>query len=233
MFETSIFPHSAHAATNYTRRNGGVTVTCEGKIPYGSYARILLLWICTQAVITKTRVIKFPTITKLLNELGLSKHGKLVHAINEQIDLLRGCKITYHRAGQPAPITLYKVEPDGSIMLSGAFYSRLTHAPVPVDIHALTSIRKSTLAMDLLMFLSYRLPKIDTDNAVDIGLDLLGKQLGSNYSRMSNFRDDGLKKALVAVHEIYPAANVMLLNDRLRMTYSLPHVQKILTLEMQ
>lgn len=233
MFETSIFPHSAHAAaTNYTRRNGGVTVACEGKIPYGSYARILLLWICTQAVITKTRVIKFPTITKLLNELGLSKHGKLVHAINEQIDLLRGCKITYHRAGQPAPITLYKVEPDGSIMLSGAFYSRLTHAPVPVDIHALTSIRKSTLAMDLLMFLSYRLPKIDADNAVDIGLDLLAKQLGSDYKHDYHFRD-ALKKALVAVYEIYPAANVMLLNDRLRMTYSLPHVQKVLELTMQ
>lgn len=232
MFETSIFPHSALSATNYTRRNGGVTVTCEGTMPYGSYARILLLWICTQAVITKTRVIKFPTITKLLNELGLSKHGKLVHAINEQIDLLRGCKITYHRAGQPAPITLYKVEPDGSIMLSGAFYSRLTHAPVPVDIHALTSIRKSTLAMDLLMFLSYRLPKIQAGESVEIGLDLLAKQLGANYGRKVDFHD-ALQKSLKIVKSVYENANCDVMSDYIVCLPSLPHVQKILTLEMQ
>lgn len=232
MFETSIFPHSANNAANYTRRNGGVTVTCEGKIPYGSYARILLLWICTQAVITKTRVIKFPTITKLLGELGLSKHGKLVKSINEQIELLRGCKITYHRAGQPAPITLYKVEDDGSIMLSGAFYSRLTHAPVPVDINALASIRKSTLAMDLLMFLSYRLPKIQDGESVEIGLDLLGKQLGANYGRKVDFHD-AIKKSLGLVKSVYENANCDVMSDYIVCLPSLPHVQKILTLEMQ
>lgn len=204
---------------------------CEGKIPFGSYARILLLWICTQAVITKTRTIKFPPVSKLLADLDIAKHGKLVATINEQIALLQGCKITYHGFSQINPVTIYKFE-NGLFELSGAFFSRLVNSPVPVDIHALASIRKSTLAMDLLMFFSYRLPKIDMDNAVDIGLDLLAKQLGSDYKHDYHFRD-ALKKALVAVHEVYPAANVMLLNDRIRMTYSLPHVQKVLELTMQ
>jgi Plasmid encoded RepA protein len=231
MFETSIFPHRAISATHYTRINGGIAVRCEGEIPYGSYARILLLWICTQAVIKKSTRIKFPQISKLLDDLDIAKHGKLVNAINEQIKLLKNCKIEYKQSGKVHPVTLYKVE-DDTFVLSGWFFALLCNAPVPVDINALASIRKSTLAMDLLMFLSYRLPKIQTDDSVDIGLDLLEKQLGSSYTRKSHF-NAAIRDALAHVKEIYPDANAELFSDHLRLKYSLPHVQKIIELEMQ
>lgn len=231
MFETSIFPHSKPAAgSSYARRNGGTSITVTGQIPYGSYARILLLWLCTQAVIKKAMRIKFPPVTHLLDQLGIAKHGKLITAIKEQMQLIEQATITCKRGHQQ--FNFYKMDSDGYFVLSGAFFMKLCSAPVPVDLTSLTSIRKSTLAMDLLLYLSYRLPKIAVDESVEIGLDLLEKQLGADYGRARDFHD-AIRDALVHVKAIYPAANAELFTDHIRLLHSLPHVQKILELEMQ
>ena len=64
----------------YVRRNGPYTLvmTAGGgnKLPYGNFPRLILAWLCTEAVRTQSRVIVLgPSLAKFMRELGVYSSG--------------------------------------------------------------------------------------------------------------------------------------------------------------
>ena len=65
----------------YKRVNGPFTLymTAGGgnKLPYGNFPRLILAWLCTEAVRTQSRVIVLgPSLAKFMRELGVYSSGR-------------------------------------------------------------------------------------------------------------------------------------------------------------
>ena len=92
----------------YKRVNGPFTLymTAGGgnKLPYGNFPRLILAWLCTEAVRTQSRVIVLgPSLAKFMRELGVysSSGGGNVHTkLRNQMKRLFDCtvKLTYKDA---------------------------------------------------------------------------------------------------------------------------------------
>ena len=59
----------------YIRRNGpyklGMTAGIDNKLPYGNMPRLLLAWVCTEAVRTQSReLVLGPSLSKFMRRLG-------------------------------------------------------------------------------------------------------------------------------------------------------------------
>ena len=74
-------PHSEPAGNHFTRRNGilELTITAlspEVSLPYGSIPRLLLTWLTTEAVRTRSPVLELgPTLSAFMAELDLARQG--------------------------------------------------------------------------------------------------------------------------------------------------------------
>jgi len=73
-------PHSAQEGNEFTHSNGHLTVSIlvpsEIGLPYGSYPRLLLTWLTTEAVRTKSReLVLGPSLSAFMAELGLLATG--------------------------------------------------------------------------------------------------------------------------------------------------------------
>ena len=91
----------------YKRTNGPFTLymTAGGgnKLTYGNFPRLILAWLCTEAVRTQSRVIVLrPSLAKFMRELGVySSGGGNVHTkLRNQMKRLFDCtvKLTYKDA---------------------------------------------------------------------------------------------------------------------------------------
>ena len=64
----------------YKRGNGPfklvMTATGDNKLPYGNFLRLILAWVCTEAVRTQSRVILLgPSLAKFIKTLGVYSNG--------------------------------------------------------------------------------------------------------------------------------------------------------------
>ena len=165
----------------YKRVNGPFTLymTAGGgnKLPYGNFPRLILAWLCTEAVRTKSRVIVLgPSLAKFMRELGVySSGGGNVHTkLRNQMKRLFDCtvKLTYKDANverfvnspiaergefwwdpkRPDESTLW----DSKIELSEKFFNEIINHPVPLDMNTLTALKRCSLGLDLYLWLTYR-----------------------------------------------------------------------------
>ena len=73
-------PHKATAGNEFQRENGyySLTILAPSKVglPYGSIPRLLLSWMTTEAVHTRSPVLELgPTLSAFMAELGLTRSG--------------------------------------------------------------------------------------------------------------------------------------------------------------
>src|SRR5271157_3167291 len=73
-------PHKATHDNEFTRENGlfSLTILAPRKfgLPYGSIPRLLLSWMTTEAVYTRSPVLELgPTLSAFMAELGLARQG--------------------------------------------------------------------------------------------------------------------------------------------------------------
>ena len=154
----------------------------KGKVigyPYGSIPRLLLFWITTEAVKSKTRRVELGhSLTAFMLELGLNPDNGGTGAkrsdarrLRDQMERLFQSRISFHekveqkdRRGHawlnmevaPKGILWWDIRNPhqdtlwGSwIELGADFFSAITSAPVPVDTRALKFLKRSPLALDL------------------------------------------------------------------------------------
>ena len=195
-------------------------------VPYGVIPRLLLFWIVTEAVRTKSpRLDLGDNLAGFMRELGLdpSHGGKRSDAyrLREQAHRLFSSSVSFQQRVQRGdaveeskgdmPIArrqkLWWSPRDphaptlwGSwIELGQDFFQAVTAAPVPLDVRALRGIRRSPLALDLYALVSYRafVASRKKESQICTWTDL-HQQLGADYSDLKDFR----RKCVAALRKI-------------------------------
>ena len=167
----------------YERVNGPYTLYMVAgggnKLPYGNIPRLLLAWVCTEAVKTQSReLVLGRSLSKFMRELGMrddsgSPRGDRTRLRN-QMKRLFACTVSLiyeDRSGfsrvsslvadkhefwwdpkRPEERTLW----DSKLRLGEAFFHEIIRHPVPLDMNILKALKRSSLGLDLYLWLTYR-----------------------------------------------------------------------------
>jgi Plasmid encoded RepA protein len=224
-------PHSKPVGKEFQRKNGNylLTIYSPHGLPYGVIPRLILCWLTTEAVRTKSRTLTLGnSLPEFMRAVGIDyatsgKTGSRTR-MREQIKKLFSCHISccYNDQEQDAylPIPLVSKakiwwtpkEPDqpglfeSTLTLSEEFFQEITQAPVPIDVTVLKSLKRSPLAIDLYLWLTYRTFSVKQATR-PISWEELQLQFGSEYSRDRDFKE-AFTDALRKVQLVYPGANV-------------------------
>ena len=165
----------------YVRHNGPYTLvmsaTTLNKLPYGNFPRLILAWLCTEAVRTQSRVIVLgPSLAKFMKTLGIysSGGGHDQIKLRNQMRRLFGCTVTliYKEGNEEqfvnSPIAArgqYWWNPDNNSVLPGwnstivlgeDLFNEIISHPAPIDMNILTALKRCSLGLDLYLWLAYR-----------------------------------------------------------------------------
>lgn len=224
----------------WTRTNGRLTLAVRPYYDrqqqrhlhsYGTVPRLLLFWLTTEAVRTRSRIL-YPgdTVAEFMRELGMNpatgggKRGD-AHRLREQMLRLFRATISFeledNDVGVAEWLDMQVVvggktwwdfrEPtqgalfESVIELGEKFYEALIVAPVPVDLRALRALKRSPLALDLYAWAAYRAFTVtQAGKPAFIPWTALAAQIGGDYGRLDNFVA-AAKAALQKVQGVYPA----------------------------
>ena len=244
-------PHSRPkpGVNEFKRSNGFVTVKIAADsdygLPYGTYPRLLLAWVTTEAVRTKSRELTLgDSLREFMARLDLAATGGTKGTIRPLRDQMRRLfKATVSATYQdrfrerdrrfcpvegsdlfwdlksPGQVSLWK----STIKLNQTFYEEITTRPVPVDMHVLRGLAKSRspLALDIYQWLTYRMSYLR--DPTTISWEAMELQLGGDYGRTRDFKAKFLIH-LKQVIELYPQARVEPGSSGLKLLPSRPHV---------
>lgn len=244
-------PHKKVEGNEFSRRNGSFSMTIIAPsaigLPYGSYPRLLLSWLTTEAVRTKSPHLELgPTLSGFMAELGLIPAGGrwgTIHRLRDQINRLFCSSVSASYNEQFTDIGAgfrltkkYKLwwdpkTPDQAVLwksfvdLSGDFFEEIVNNPVPVDMRALKALKRSPMALDIYCWLTYRLSYLKKPTLIP--WEALQMQFGADYATEGQGRRDfkrAFLKHLSSVHVLYPEANLDGKPSGLLLKPSKPHV---------
>ena len=228
-------PYRNTSGSEFSRSNGLFTLSIVSPtnvgLPYGSYPRLLLSWLTTEAVRTNTHVLELgPTLSGFMSELGLIPAGGrwgTIHRLRDQMKRLFSSMVSCsyddkdHDSGTRFTITKdYKLWWDpkspnqspfwkSTVTLSLDFFEEIITKPVPVDMRAFRALKHSPMALDIYCWLTFRMSYMRKD--VEIPWASLAMQFGADYANNSqgarNFKRNFLNQ-MKAVLIIYPEAKV-------------------------
>ncbi len=244
-------PHKATVDNEFTRQNGRFTLTMwsprQVGLPYGSIPRLLVSWVTTEAVRTKSPVLELgPSLSAFMAGLGLTPTGGRwgsITRLRDQMNRLFASSVTciYDDKDRTGIVNVRVVEeadlwwntkaPDdaplwkSTIELGKKFFEEAINSPVPVDMRALKALKRSPLALDIYCWLTYRMSYLR--KPTEIPWAALQMQFGADYERIIDFKINFLKH-LRAVLILYPEANVEDGERGLLLKPSKPHVAQLL-----
>ena len=165
----------------YKRVNGPykliMTATGDTKLPFGNFPRLILAWVSTEAVRTQSReLVLGRSLAKFMRELGVySSGGGREHTkLRNQMDRLFNAHVSLvyeDKRGkatvnsQIADSTVFWWNPqrpgqpslwESKIELSEKFFNEIISHPVPLDMNTLKALKRSSLGLDLYLWLVYR-----------------------------------------------------------------------------
>ena len=192
-------------------------------VPYGSRARLIMLYLQSEALRTGNREVELgKSLRDWLTRLGIPVGGKSVEAVREQAERISRCKLSFEvKAGVSKGLVNQTIvdtaifldlgdETQDSLFverarLSEGFFEQLKRRPVPLEEPAIRAVNNNSMALDLYAWLAYRLHALK--GPTPVSWRALKPQFGMGFGRMDNFRArflDNLKLALA----VYPAARV-------------------------
>lgn len=208
-------------------RNGNLTVA----YPYGSKARMFLIWLTTEVKRHNTRELNLgPSLNAFMESMGL-KHtgGHQRRAVEDQLRRLFGATITVqthsHKSdgtwtSEGATMTIAKTwqlwysEDDqagstplaGSrVVLSESFYESIMQSAVPLARDVLRELQSHPMRLDIYVWLVHRLYKLPRET--HISWAQLEQQFGGNYARRRAFVA-AFTENLHVVRMYYPEARI-------------------------
>jgi hypothetical protein len=210
-------------------------------VPYGSYARFILLFLQSQAVKSGSREIELGRSMRFwLGNMGLSIGGTTYRMVNEQARRISGCTLTFYADKDKREIMRRGGFVDGSItmadvmtdqpslwqervLLNEEFFQALRDHPVPLSEAALRAIGPRSMVIDIYIWLAYRLHALKGD--VEVSWPSLYAQFGAGYSRLRDFRA-GFIGGLELATAVYPEARISVDEHCVTLRPSRPAVAK-------
>jgi hypothetical protein len=192
-------------------------------VPYGSRARLIMLYLQTEALRTNSREVELGrSLRAWLGRLGISVGGKSIRDVREQAERISRCRLTFHvqngnRSGlinQSIVDTAMFVETNeggqGSLFLDTAklsetFFEQLKKHPVPIEEAAIKAINNNSMALDIYCWLAYRLHVLP--NARSVSWKALMGQFGGGYREIFHFKPRFLENLALAC-AVYREAKV-------------------------
>jgi len=229
-------PHSKPNTNEYVRRNGNLTVAMtaisEIGLPYGSYPRLLLAWLTTEAFLTKSPTLYLgDSLSAFMGKLGLLPTGGrwgTIPRLKEQADRLFGSSVVAYETqddsggrvrSRGSRISVAddwdlwwspRCATDAStgqsslfqswVKLSDKFFSEVVEKPVPIDLRAISALKKSPLALDLYVWLTYRASYLK--RRTEIRWELLAMQFGADYANDAHGRRNFKAKVVGALRKV-------------------------------
>ena len=175
-------------------------------IPFGSFARLLLVDWQTEALERGSQEIHIGrSASAVVTRLGLTRGGPTNGKIIEQIERLATCSVDFAFGSDKKGVIVnerlveafsYVADPDPRarpgarmverLLLSQAFFDELRRHPVLVDKAALKDLTTSPLAIDIYLWLAFRLHSLPQETP--IGWHKLWRQFGSRVGALKNFK---------------------------------------------
>lgn len=221
------FPLTDPKMQSWEKKSGEYSLFLASKtgVPYGKYARLALIVLCTEALKSKTGIFEIPSISSVMRSVELvNAPGKTITAFHSQLERLCSTAITftheYEQEGtkrivrnyenmvisDKAEIKYLKTTKNGQRLLETAYikFSKqfgqyVSDHPFPVDIDAF--VKLSPLQGDIMLWASKKAPSLK--KPVSIPLDKLVTQF---YGPMQYPSDNYLRmwEAIDAVKIAYP-----------------------------
>ena len=125
------------------------------------------------------------------------------------------------RVGKPRTLWEDGTRSASGIVSAWNFFEEITRSAVPVDLRAIRQLQRSPLAIDLYVWLTYRMSYLKKPTLIPWrGLEA---QFGSDYARPADFRRRFLR-SLRQVLRVYPRARVRQCAQGFWLLPSAPHV---------
>ena len=167
----------------YKRVNGPYTLimTAVGQtgLPFGNLSRLLLTWVCTEAVRTQSRELFLgPSLSGFMRRLGMAPIGggrrggrtrlrnQMKRLFNAHIQLAYEDERVSASVNSPvASRTGFWWNPvrphewalwESKIELGEKFFHEIIRHPVPLDMNILKALKRSSLGIDFYLWLTYR-----------------------------------------------------------------------------
>jgi hypothetical protein len=249
-FALTSLPHKPQSELTWKRDGHNLTMLIQsgvdraGKplgLPYGSYARFILLFLQSEAIRTGSREVELGRSMRVwLGSMGLSIGGMTYKKVNEQARRISGCSLTFYadRSGAQiksrggfvkTEITMYNIVGDqpglwqDRVLLDEDFFRALHEHPVPVSESALRAIGPRSMVIDVYIWLAYRLHALRKD--VEVGWPALYSQFGAGFGTIRRFRQHFIECLGLAM-AAYPEARVEVRERRLILRPSRPAIAK-------
>ena len=189
----------------YKRVNGPYKLVmiagADNKLPFGNLPRLLLAWVCTEAVQTQSReLVLGRSLSEFMHKLGVyaqsGGRGGVRTRLRNQMDRLFHSQVSLiyedERVKESASslvadrVTLWwdPKRPDEPVLweskieLGEKFFNEIISHPVPLDMNTLKALKRSSLGLDLYMWLTYR--TFSLQNPLRLSWRQLYRQFGAD-----------------------------------------------------
>ena len=231
-FAMTALPHKRTNATEWIRDGADVRLRIEsGKshdgsvvgVPFGYVARLILLYLQTEAIKTRSREVELGrSMHGWLKAMGLNSGGKGYEAVREQSRRLSFCRLTFYRLSEQgeavvngsfvreailpsqntnSQLSLWRE----TVVLDETFYESLIRHPLPLREAAIKALSGRSMAIDLYIWLAYRLHHLKRSTRVP--WPALHRQFGGGFAQARQFRAHA-REALALALAAYPEAQV-------------------------
>ena len=221
----------------YKRINGPYTLVMSAsglhKLPFGNLPRLLIVWLCTEAVRTQSReLVLGSSLSEFMRKLGMAPvsggttggrtrlRNQMKRLFNASVRLVykdeRGEQfIASHIAdrGEVRWDPRRTAEPsrwESKIRLGESFFNEIINHPVPLDMNTLKALKRSSLGLDLYLWLTYRI--FTLKRPMCLSWQHLYRQFGVDPSKaedhytVKNFRHKVLRE-LIKIKTAWPGLN--------------------------
>ena len=238
----------------YIRRNGRWTLIIsaggeEPRLPYGIIPRVLLAWMCTQAVLTQSpHLVLGHSLPTFMEELGLhptagGKRGDRTRLQNQMERLFRASvELIYTHDGHSHEVADHVTtvrdlwwnpkrsdEPvlwASTVTLGAQFFTEIIARPVPIDMNILRAMKRSSFGLDLYLWLTYKLHRLTEPERLP--LRRLYRQFAASPDRtdrvaIKSFRKD-LIRELIKVQTAWPGFRYRVTDGHLELWPTAPRI---------
>lgn len=194
-------------------------------VPYGARARMILLYLQTQAVRTNSPEVALGrSMRDWMERLGLAVGGETARSLREQSARISACTLKFFwegeekaprgfkrgaivdsglqfTGGDSAQGTLW----EDQVVLDPVFYKALRDHPVPLQEAAIKQLRDRSMSLDLYVWLAWRLHTLN--KPTPISWVAMHAQFGAGFDKLFHFKPR-FSEALAAAVAAYPEARV-------------------------
>jgi hypothetical protein len=212
----------------HVRDPGSDTLTRRVGLPYGPKPRLFQSYICMQAVKNQSAVIPIEgTMTEMMHMLGLTPTGGdhgTIRSFKEQITRFSAAHFSIIGPGPKGTYSHIKTTPirrfdvffptdprqgtlwPNEIHLTSDFYESLKDHAVPFDFRALKPIQAVARSIDIYLWLTQRLPRLDSTKPLLLRWPTLHEMFGGELA-LKAFKIR-FPQYLSAAHLSYTAAKI-------------------------